>query len=199
MNEVIIKKRFELGLCEIYDPSRHGKFSDECYSHYITIYTHKHKHSNEYSTYTSGSDDESHTYDENAAYDDNDEYWEMNEIASLHRRIYRAMPLSKIAHPFIRNYQKIFKRQNYIQPEIVEKYFINIEFTVGQFYPVELAIKKTFWIRIIQRAWKSVYAERRRIIQMIENNPSLLFKRQTHVNFNTRMPSLYGMLKGVRL
>jgi hypothetical protein len=185
MNELVIKNRFELGLCEIYGPSRHGQFSEECYGHYITIYTHKYQEIE----YFSESDEEND--------EDEDEYWEMNEIASLHKKVYRAMPSNKITHPFIRNYQKIMKNENYIQPEIIEKYFINMEIR-GNFYPLELAIKKTVWIRIIQRAWKRVYSERCRIIQMIEKNPSLILKRQTHVNFNRRMPSLYGMLSSLK-
>lgn len=178
MNEVIIKNRFELSLCEICNPNNHGQFSDECYSNYITIYTHKRQFENEID-------------------DEYDEYWEMNEIVSLYKKVYKAMPLNKITHPFIRNHKKIMKNENYIQPEIVEKYFINMEIR-GNFYPVEFAIKKTVWIRIIQRAWKRVYAERCRIIQMIRKNPSLLLKRQTNVKFHTRMPSFYGMLASLK-
>ena len=183
LNEVYPVNKFELCLCEIYHPVHHGSddsiIPDKCLGHYITIYTH-----NPRGEYLSN--------------DWNDEYWEMNEIVRLYTRTYKAMPANKLVHPFIRNYQKIMKSPNYIQPEIIERYFINVKIC-GNFYPVELAIKKTIWIRIIQRAWKRVYAERRRILQRIENNPSLLFKRQMNTKFNTRMPSLYGMLRGLRL
>ena len=189
------KKRFELSLCEMYRFDNVISFMDkeccleeECWGHYITIYTHKHEESeSEY--------EDNREY--NDAHDENDEYWEMNDIASLHRKVYREMPLNRIKHPFIRNYKKIFKNPNYIQPEIVEIYFINIKIK-GNFYPIELAIKKTVWIRIIQRAWKRIYSERCRIIQMIEKNPSLLLKRQQNAKWNIRVPTLYGMLASLK-
>ena len=192
LNQFYPVNQFELCLCEIYHPLHHGSddsiIPDKCLGHYITIYRHNPR--GEYLSNNESDDEE-----DNPGYD---KYWEMNEIVELYTRTYKAMPANKLNHPFIRNYQKIMKSPTYIQPEIVEQYFIDVKIR-GNFYPVELAIKKTIWIRIIQRAWKRVYAERRRISQMIENNPSLLFKRQTNVKFNTRMPSLYGMLRGLRL
>jgi len=193
LNQFYPVNQFELCLCEIYHPLHHGSddsiILDKCLGHYITIYTHNPR-GPEYLSNNESDDEE----------DDlcNDEYWEMNEIVRLYTRTYKAMPANKLNHPFIRNYQKIMKSPTYIQPEIVEQYFLDVKIC-GNSYPVELAIKKTIWIRIIQRAWKRVYAERHRISQMIENNPSLLFKRQQDVKFTIRMPSLYGMLRGLRL
>lgn len=183
--------KFELVLCEIYNQDFHGDFrgfykdtkKDDSEGHYIIIYTHNNNNVEEYSMYDSENDDE-----DNSTF--NNEYWEMDNLIKCYRTTYRRM-LAK--HKLIRNYSKIIKKNNYIQPEIVKRITINVKIN-NNLFPVNLAIKKTFWIRIIQRVWKRVYLERCRILQMIEKNPHLLLKRQQNVKWTIRVPGIYGML-----
>lgn len=64
---------------------------------------------------------------------------------------------------------------------------------------VYTVILKTFWIRIIQRIWKRVYALRKKVIKLRKSLPCL-----THFSFTgkylvnaTYLPGLYGMLQGI--
>jgi hypothetical protein len=82
-------------------------------------------------------------------------------------------------HLFIRNYRNIINKSSYFQPQIAECIYI------GDVY---VAIIKTFWLKIVQRTWKKIYAKRLRMIK----NPTNLFYRQMHGP--TRFPTLRGML-----
>ena len=57
-----------------------------------------------------------------------------------------------------------------------------------------VAILKTFWIRIIQRAWKRVYKKHKQYLANCKN----LFHRETFGKFPTRLPGLYGLLSSLR-
>lgn len=68
-----------------------------------------------------------------------------------------------LRHPFIRNYENIIRRNGF-KLDIIQ----NIHLETGE----SVAILKTFWIRIIQRVWKRIYAER----VAIKNKAKSLFK-----------------------
>lgn len=70
-----------------------------------------------------------------------------------------------------------------IKPEIISVYYVD---------DYCLAVKKTIWIKLIQRAWKKAYAKRIQIMKM----PSTLIYRQTH-GYWPKMPNLVGMLSGL--
>jgi hypothetical protein len=61
-----------------------------------------------------------------------------------------------LTHPLIRNYPAIAARFDYIKLEIGQM----IELQGGE----RVAILKTFWIRIIQRAWKKVFRKRQQVL-----------------------------------
>ena len=65
--------------------------------------------------------------------------------------------LPPVLHPWIRNYHAIVKRKNYIQLHIVETMILE----GGE----KVAIIKTFWLRLVQRAWKRVFSERKCVLQ----------------------------------
>jgi hypothetical protein len=88
-------------------------------------------------------------------------------------------------HPFIRNYRRIVLRPEYIQPEIAECIILSSGESV--------AILKTFWIRIIQRAWRRVLLERKVVLEK-RSTPGELYYRQTRGKWSCAMPGLYGML-----
>lgn len=77
-------------------------------------------------------------------------------------------------HKIIRNYEKIIKSSKTFRPEIV-KY----EILEGQ---EKIGILKTFWIRIIQRAWKNRCKKNKIAIQHCMH-PKNLFRREIKGRF----------------
>lgn len=80
----------------------------------------------------------------------------------------------------IRNWVNIMKRPEYYGLQLAQC----ITFQTGE----TVCIIKTFWLRIIQRTWKKVFKERKRILQNI-------YLRQIRGKIN--IPSLNGLLYGV--
>ena len=60
-------------------------------------------------------------------------------------------------HPTIRNYSKIIRDNKYMKCEIVEEDRLGGEESVGYI--------KTFWLKIVQRKWKKVFAERKKVLK----------------------------------
>ena len=175
-------QRFRIVLCEIYNEYIHG---DGDNSQYLIIGKFNPYYDCYYSD--SGDDDDSEDYDRDRDRDS----MPIDEIMALHTERYRSQFIRhtvKYKHPFIRNYRKIVLRLTYIQPEIAEC----IVLSSGE----SVAILKTFWIRIVQRAWKRVFLERATILNK-RRSPSELYYRQTRGKWSCSMPSLCGMLHGV--
>ena len=61
-----------------------------------------------------------------------------------------------VPHTCIRNYFNIISRPDYIKPEIG----LQIKLDTGE----TVAIIKTFWLKLIQRAWKRAYKKRQFVI-----------------------------------
>ena len=58
-----------------------------------------------------------------------------------------------------------------------------------------IAILKTFWIRIIQRAWKKVYKQRKQyFVTMMQK----IMSREVFINWPRRIPGLKGLLCSLR-
>lgn len=145
-------------MSEIYNQYIHGDGEPMINSHYLIIGKFNHYYESYYS------DDELENDSTNASvydddYDDDDEYDRddvpIEEIITLHNDKYRSQFIRntvRYKHPFIRNYRQIVLRPGYIQPEIAECIIL----PSGE----SVAILKTFWIRIIQRAWRRVVLER---------------------------------------
>ena len=91
-------------------------------------------------------------------------------------------------HKFIRNYKNMITKPNYIKPEIGE--IINLP--TGH----AVCIIKTMWLRVIQRAWKRLFKERKQVIQMRCRFHSLKHREITGVwPDNCRYwPSFQGLL-----
>ena len=88
-------------------------------------------------------------------------------------------------HHTIRNYEKLYLK---IQPEIAECHYL----TGGEL----MAVKKTVWIRLIQRTWKNIYKKRKETIK-IWSNPTAIMHREQYGKwpYNARiLPSINGML-----
>jgi hypothetical protein len=88
-------------------------------------------------------------------------------------------------HNIFRNYKEIIYNENYIQPEITECIYLD----TGHF----IAIKKTFWLRLIQRTWKNIFKMRKEINLKL-SNPTTLRNRELAGKISYPYPSLKGML-----
>jgi len=91
-------------------------------------------------------------------------------------------------HDIFRNYKKIIYNENYMNPEITECIYLNTGHCI--------AIKKTFWLRLIQRTWKNILKKRKEIHLKI-SNPLALRNREINVKSNyhyINYPRLKGML-----
>jgi hypothetical protein len=91
-------------------------------------------------------------------------------------------------HNIYRNYRNIISRPNYFKPEIAQCVYLESLHCV--------AILKTFWIKLIQRTWKRIVAERKRIL-----NERCSVKSLRHREINGKwpttcnyLPSFKGML-----
>ena len=93
-----------------------------------------------------------------------------------------------IPHKFIKNYENIITRPNYIKPEIGE----TITLQSGHM----VCIIKTLWIKLIQRAWKKVYNIRMQMFKRRCQMNSLKHREVTgRWPDNCRyFPSLQGLL-----
>jgi len=182
--------KHKLVLCELHNSNIHGfdENSDPTVSgHYLLVGTFK----NIYLTNYNMTDDD----DENVG-DNNDSGFIDFEVMRLYRNKYRYLgrllnTTLHIKHPLIRNYNKIIQNvDNFIKPEIAQIFTLNGGETV--------VILKTFWLRIVQRAWKRVFAKRQEIMS-IRMSVRVLSIRQLNRAWpeNCRyMPSLDGMLVG---
>lgn len=79
-------------------------------------------------------------------------------------------------------------RRNCIKPEIAECIILK----GGE----KVAILKTFWIRLIQRAWKNICAQKKMIMQKRMSLQNILYWQQRGVwpESCRRFPKLWGML-----
>ena len=101
---------------------------------------------------------------------------------------YRHIHRSNCNHNIFSNYSNIIVRENYIRPQIAECLYL----VSGEC----IAIIKTFWIKIIQRAWKRVYKERQNMF-MKRCSISALRYREMNGKWPQSCliyPSLRGML-----
>ena len=93
-----------------------------------------------------------------------------------------------VPHTCIRNYFNIISRPDYIKPEIG----LQIKLDTGE----TVAIIKTFWLKLIQRAWKRAYKKRQFVINGRKQIASLHCMRLTGfwpVQYRF-VPTLRGLL-----
>ena len=95
-------------------------------------------------------------------------------------------------HKLIRNYQNIIARPDYIKPEIAECIVLPSHHSV--------AIIKTIWIKLIQRKWKKVYAERTNIIRQRMHYSSLKTRELTGnwPRYCDYLPTIYGIMSELK-
>ncbi len=81
------------------------------------------------------------------------DYDSISELADFYNDNYFNRVKQVTPHTIIRNYKSIITNENYIQPEIAECHYL----PGGEC----VCIKKTFWLRILQRKVKNLYKKKR--------------------------------------
>ena len=182
------KSRFNLVLCEILNTHLHGN-DDNIDGHYLII--NKFDASTGSAIY-SGSDNDSESDDDDYSVYSDDSDSSLSLFTNIHNDYYHQQVPNTVKHSTIRNYRNIIARPDYIRPEIAECIVLPSQHTV--------AIIKTIWIKISQRKWKKVYAERNKIIKTRMQYSSLKTREITgrwpqSCNY---LPTLYGMMSNLK-
>jgi hypothetical protein len=92
--------------------------------------------------------------------------------------------IEALNHKIIRNFNNIISMPNYYELEIIDIDYVD---------DTTVAIKKTFWLKIIQRIWKRIYKKRMEIIKKRCNINSIHY-RQIHGKWPPEcnyLPSIY--------
>lgn len=198
-----IKSKFNYVLCELHYRPIHGKTRSSCPNideYFLVIDTfdgitgyildeleNYHEYDTDRESNYSGSDTDNE--------DNENMLTHISHIQRLHSSHYQEVIVNRnfhhIPHKTIRNYHNIISRHDYIRPEIAEC----IELPTLEY----IAIIKTIWIRIIQRKWKSVFIERKKIIKYRYCPSSLTTRLQTgfwpkHCQI---LPGIKGMLSNL--
>lgn len=101
--------------------------------------------------------------------------------------------LQNHSHDIFENYQNMITNEKYIKPEITECIYLDTGHCVG--------IKKTIWIKLIQRTWKNICKNRELIINKRCHPNSLKHRELTGkwpkncINF----PKLKGMMSYLKV
>ena len=107
-------------------------------------------------------------------------YYIQNRLHNL-----RTIPTRLLKHTIIRNYPFLYL---HIKPEIAECHYLD----TGEI----MCVKKTIWIRLIQRTWKTLFKKRQQILKRRYTIHSLKHKE---INGQwpphcINLPSIHGML-----
>ena len=184
------KNKHYLMLCELHNPAFHGKDENSdpfIETHYLVYGRFDFKTG---MSLTSESDD---SYDDNESESESESDSNLNAVLEFLKEHYTNYnPETYGNHPTIRNYHNIISSPNYIKPEIGEYIILPTQEAI--------AILKTIWLRIIQRKWKKVFAERQDIIKKRRLNASIS-SREIYGKWSqpcSNLPGLKGMLKELK-
>ena len=140
-------KKYELGICEIFNPNIHGLTdlsSPNINSHYLI-----------HSTI------------------ELDEFWDSsyedcleNLLEFYYHHFHYHKRITLIEHPIINNYNHILYNINHIKLDIIE----SIELPGNE----QVACIKTFWLKLLQRKWKKIYKNRQIKMQKLKNIHNLM-------------------------
>lgn len=89
----------------------------------------------------------------------------------------------------------------YGSPEIMQLQITYKRLNTGQTYGIYNVVLKTFWLRIVQKKWRKVYAERKSKLHVLEimSYMNLIGQHQINVCKNSSlMPRLKGMLYAIK-
>jgi len=176
-----MESKYKIGLVELYHDLLHGP-SIHASGHYLVIDTFTNFFPALHPPFID--DMEDLVFD---AFDDStqeDNYEMVNLCVRIQQDHYRVLCqpgniFRRTRHKTIRNYHYIASRAHYIQPQIIECFYLPIQ--EGQQGPrgEYVAVIKTFWLRLFQRQYRSILKERRRVEQG-RMHPSSLRFREIH-------------------
>ena len=178
--------KFNLVLCELFNSNIHGSSNStigEINGHYLLISKFDGKTNR---LLDSESDSESEYNDS----DSESELSTINDFVEFYNEYYNDSEVE--SHNILRNYQNIIARLDYIKPEIAECIELESQYSV--------AIIKTIWIKLIQRKWKKIYAERKNVIRQRAQFSSLKTRELTgkwpqHCLY---LPTIRGILSNLK-
>ena len=113
----------------------------------------------------------------------------VNNLCKFYKKYYEKNFCSLcFPHTLLRNYNNIIKQPKYLNLEIGKIYYLNGGECV--------CIIKTFWLKIVQRAWKKVYKRRQQIRQRRSRPDSILYRQFSGKwpESCVHIPSIIGML-----
>lgn len=179
--------KFNLVLCELFNSNIHGSSNStigEINGHYLLI--------SKFDGKTNRLLDSESDYDSESEYNDSDEseLSTINDFVEFYNEYYNDSEVE--SHNILRNYQNIIARLDYIKPEIAECIELESQYSV--------AIIKTIWIKLIQRKWKKIYAERKNVIRQRAQFSSLKTRELTgkwpqHCLY---LPTIRGILSNLK-
>lgn len=174
------KRKFNLALCELHCAKLHGGKES---GHYLIIEKIK---DTSFVTYF---DDINSDSDEEEEKESN--IYMMYDLIEFYTDNYKNVCLEhrKNPHRIIRNYLNIIACETYIKPEIVQR----VKLATGE----SVGILKTFWLKIIQRTWKKVFAVRNKMMEMRKSLHHLRY-RTIHGSWSfecRNIPTVVGMLR----
>ena len=178
------RNKFNLVVCELFNRYIHGYYEDSDKSvegHYLCVHVSRNRSIFDSRDYDSESDDELFAHL-------NSEEPHICDIVDLHSAYYVSHSRKKRKpHKFIRNYDSIIAKSDYIQPHVGHVIYLQSGECV--------AIIKTIWIRLIQRCWRRVYNEKMRVINRRKQIESLKFREVNGKwpNDCNYLPSIYGL------
>ena len=108
----------------------------------------------------------------------------MQKMADFYNLKYKEQDASLLNHKVVRNYRAIVSNGS-VKPEIAECFELPDQECV--------CIKKTIWLRLIQRAWKRVFKERMHILKKMAHPLSVINRLKTHTK-SPVLPGLRGLL-----
>ena len=126
-----------LGICELYHPKIHGNTSS----------SNKHINSHYIVNCILELDD----------FISNSYELELDHLTRMYNNINMHYRNKYISHPVIENYDAIIRRRDYIRLEIIETRILE-----GM---EEIAILKTYWLRLVQRKWKRLYKNKMELVK----------------------------------
>ena len=152
-NETSSNSRYELAYCELHNPQLHGGSYDNEEDEMMCgkyLYINK-----VHPLFPSNNSNIQRVYRNTNL---------INELRYMRRN----NVITNVYHPTIRNYSNIICKRDYRNAQIVQR--IRGPGTYSS------AVIKTYYLRILQRKWKRIYAEKQRLIALRKNPRAIRFR-----------------------
>jgi hypothetical protein len=183
--------KFNLMICELHYKPIHGKTRDSwptIETHYLAINCFDVQTGRSILDLESEEDEDSDEDDDESVDSVSDLEITIEQSIEFYQTVNPATDARYVPHICIRNYFNIISRPDYIKPEIG----LLVKLPTGE----SVAIIKTIWIKLIQRAWKRAYKRRQFVINGRKQIASLNCVRLTGLwpPMYRFMPTLAGLL-----